>query len=108
MTPALDRLRRPFDHADVIAEQAEVVDHLGKPPIRARGWRPWADLLAAAAEAPNVTAKVSGLNTPPTPGAVLLDPEALWAVLGGTARRVYGLPASDETVRKRPQEGSGG
>jgi predicted TIM-barrel fold metal-dependent hydrolase len=24
MTPALDRLRRPFDHADVVAEQAEV------------------------------------------------------------------------------------
>jgi L-fuconolactonase len=114
MTPALDRLRRPFDHADVIAEQAEVgvgatvlvqaadnlddtanmlrvarahpqvagvdglavlaergltfdvcaetapllwhvptlaerhpalglvADHLGKPQIRARGWRPWA------------------------------------------------------------------
>lgn len=35
-TPELDRLRRPFDHADVVAEQAEV-DHLGKPPIRARG-----------------------------------------------------------------------
>jgi L-fuconolactonase len=33
-----------------------------------------------------------------------LDPEALWAVLGGTARRVYGLPASDEIVRERPQE----
>jgi L-fuconolactonase len=24
MTPALDRLRRPFGHADVVAEQAEV------------------------------------------------------------------------------------
>ena len=24
ITPALDRLRRPFDHADVVAEQAEV------------------------------------------------------------------------------------
>jgi L-fuconolactonase len=33
-----------------------------------------------------------------------LDPEALWAVLGGTARRVYGLPAADEVVRERPQE----
>jgi Amidohydrolase len=32
-----------------------------------------------------------------------LDPEALWAVLGGTARRVYGLPASDRRVRERPQ-----
>ena len=130
-----------------------VVDHLGKPPIRARGWQPWADLLAAAAEAPNVTAKVSGLNTAADPArwssadfqpyvdhalevfgphrlmyggdwpfALLaadsytqiwagirdcldgLDAAALWAVLGGTARRVYGLPAADEVVRERPQE----
>jgi L-fucono-1,5-lactonase len=40
-----------------------VVDHLGKPPIRDRGWEPWASLLAAAAEAPNVVAKLSGLST---------------------------------------------
>ena len=40
-----------------------VVDHLGKPPIRARGWQPWADLLDAAAAHPNVVAKLSGLNT---------------------------------------------
>lgn len=124
-----------------------VVDHLGKPPIaaaRAQGhgtavWRRWADLLAAAAEAPLVTAKVSGLNTAAGPGwrpvhlqrAVdhaldVLGPGRLLAgsdwpfalleadsyphvwqgvrstvahladedrarVLGGTARRVYGL-----------------
>ncbi len=40
-----------------------VVDHLGKPPIAQAGWQPWADLLAAAASCPRVTAKVSGLNT---------------------------------------------
>ncbi|TQS44081.1 amidohydrolase family protein [Cryptosporangium phraense] len=40
-----------------------VLDHLGKPPIAARGWEPWAGLLADAAAAPNVVAKVSGLNT---------------------------------------------
>jgi L-fuconolactonase len=40
-----------------------VVDHLGKPPIRGRGWLPWANLLADAAEPPNVVAKLSGLNT---------------------------------------------
>lgn len=40
-----------------------VIDHLGKPPIRGRGWQPWADLLRRAAAAPNVVAKVSGLNT---------------------------------------------
>ena len=130
-----------------------MANHGSRPPIRARGWQPWADLLAAAAEAPNVTAKVSGLNTAADPArwssadfrpyvdyalevfgphrlmyggdwpfALLaadsytqiwagirdcldgLDPEALWAVLGGTARRVYGLPAADEVVRERPQE----
>jgi L-fuconolactonase len=40
-----------------------VVDHLAKPPIRDRGWEPWAGRLAAAASLPNVVAKLSGLNT---------------------------------------------
>lgn len=40
-----------------------VVDHLAKPPIRDRGWQPWASLLAEAASLPNVFAKLSGLNT---------------------------------------------
>ena len=44
-----------------------IVDHLAKPPIRERGWGPWCDLVAAAASAPNVTAKVSGLNTAADP-----------------------------------------
>ena len=58
-------------HLPTLAERhpalSLVVDHLGKPPIRARAWQPWADLLAAAAKAPNVTAKVSGLNTAADP-----------------------------------------
>jgi L-fuconolactonase len=45
-----------------------VVDHLAKPPIRDGGWQPWADLLALAAERPNVVAKLSGLNTAAGPG----------------------------------------
>jgi L-fuconolactonase len=45
-----------------------VVDHLGKPPIRDRGWLPWAHLLADAAAAPTVVAKLSGLNTAAAPG----------------------------------------
>jgi L-fuconolactonase len=40
-----------------------VIDHLGKPPIRERGWTPWADLIGAAARMPNVVVKLSGLNT---------------------------------------------
>jgi L-fuconolactonase len=45
-----------------------VVDHLAKPPIRQRGWEPWASLLADAASAPNVMVKLSGLNTAAAPG----------------------------------------
>jgi L-fuconolactonase len=40
-----------------------VIDHLSKPPIFARGWQPWADLLEAASAFENVYAKISGLNT---------------------------------------------
>lgn len=50
-----------------------VVDHLGKPPIRERGLQPWASLLAAAAEPPNVVAKLSGLNTAAAPGWTSAD-----------------------------------
>ncbi len=45
-----------------------VVDHLAKPPIRDRGWQPWAGLLARAAEPATVVAKLSGLNTAAGPG----------------------------------------
>jgi L-fuconolactonase len=45
-----------------------IVDHLAKPPIRQRGWEPWASLIRAAADAPNVTVKLSGLNTAAGPG----------------------------------------
>jgi L-fuconolactonase len=40
-----------------------VLDHLGKPEIRAGKFRDWADGLAVLAECPNVTAKLSGLVT---------------------------------------------
>lgn len=50
-----------------------VIDHLAKPPIAARGWEPWAQLLVAAAEAPNTVAKLSGLNTAAAPGASTID-----------------------------------
>ncbi len=45
-----------------------VLDHLGKPPVAAGDWQPWADLLAMAAQAPNVVAKISGLATVSAPG----------------------------------------
>jgi L-fucono-1,5-lactonase len=40
-----------------------VVDHLGKPPLGTAEMPRWGELLRAAAEQPNVYAKVSGLNT---------------------------------------------
>jgi L-fuconolactonase len=40
-----------------------VVDHLGKPPLGSDAFGAWADELVAAAEHPNVAAKISGLNT---------------------------------------------
>ena len=39
------------------------IDHLAKPPIKDKVMSPWADQMKAAAENPNVYAKVSGLNT---------------------------------------------
>jgi L-fuconolactonase len=50
-----------------------VVDHLAKPPIRTGGWAPWADLLAEAAQAPNVVTKLSGLNTAAADHATAAD-----------------------------------
>jgi L-fuconolactonase len=40
-----------------------VIDHLGKPPLGSDEMERWEELLRAAAELPNVHAKVSGLNT---------------------------------------------
>jgi L-fuconolactonase len=46
-----------------------VIDHLAKPSTAAGNWQPWADLLAAAAAFPTVSAKLSGLNTVAGPGS---------------------------------------
>jgi L-fuconolactonase len=40
-----------------------VIDHLSKPPIKDKGWNPWAKQMAECAAHPNVYAKISGLNT---------------------------------------------
>ncbi|WP_241158370.1 amidohydrolase family protein [Cohnella candidum] len=54
-------------HIPVLAERVPklnmVIDHLAKPPMRERGWEPWASQLAEAAACPRVFAKLSGLNT---------------------------------------------
>jgi L-fuconolactonase len=40
-----------------------VIDHLAKPPYRGDGWDAWVRDLRAAADAPRVFAKISGLDT---------------------------------------------
>jgi L-fuconolactonase len=59
-------LPRHLEHVPFLRSQIPglrlVIDHLAKPPIAARRWQPWADLIAAAADA-GAYAKVSGLNT---------------------------------------------
>ncbi|MEV0797585.1 amidohydrolase family protein [Kribbella sp. NPDC050281] len=60
-------LPRHLEHVPSVSERHPglrmVIDHLAKPPIADQGWEPWAGLLRAAAENPNVYVKLSGLNT---------------------------------------------
>jgi L-fuconolactonase len=70
-----------------------VIDHLAKPAIADRGWEPWASLLTAAAAAPNVTAKLSGLDTAAGPdyGASDLEPYVQHALAQfGADRLMFG------------------
>ena len=59
-------LPRHLEHVPVLAERLPalriVLDHLCKPPITSGEFEPWASQLAEAAEAPNVFAKLSGLD----------------------------------------------
>ena len=63
------------DHLRLVPEVAArhpdlvlVIDHLAKPPYRGDGWDAWANDLRAAAAAPRVYAKISGLDTAAGPG----------------------------------------
>jgi L-fuconolactonase len=60
-----------------------VIDHLAKPPIKDKQMSPWSDQMKAAAQNPNVYAKLSGLNTaadPATWSAADLKPYIDFAV----------------------------
>lgn len=48
---------------DACPETVFVLDHLAKPPIRERGWEPWATDFRELARRPNVVCKLSGLPT---------------------------------------------
>jgi L-fuconolactonase len=71
---ALDVVSVLPEHLVMLAELAErhpeltiVLDHLAKPDIAGTGWEPWASLIADAAARPNVSVKLSGLNTASSP-----------------------------------------
>ena len=56
-----------LNHVPALARHAPnlkiVIDHLAKPPIKDKQINAWAEAMQAAAQFPNVYAKVSGLNT---------------------------------------------
>lgn len=109
-----------LEHVPTLSERVPnlkmVIDHLAKPPQDAGDSRVWREQMAAAAENPNVHAKVSGLNTATADlenwtwedikpwvdtaleifGADRLMFGSDWpvAVLGGTYKKVH-----DETVK---------
>jgi len=56
-------LSRAVSLVDEFPEQAFVLDHIAKPPIRDRRMSPWDDDLRRLAERPNVVCKLSGLVT---------------------------------------------
>jgi L-fuconolactonase len=60
-------LPRHLEHVPSLAKRIPdlriVIDHLAKPPVASREFEPWGTLLKRAAEAPNVYAKISGLDT---------------------------------------------
>jgi len=59
-------LARHLEHVPSLAKRIPdlriVIDHLGKPPIATREFEPWRTLLARAAQAQNVYAKLSGFD----------------------------------------------
>jgi L-fuconolactonase len=58
-----DHLRHVPALADRFPTMTFVVDHLAKPPFGTDRMADWADQLTAAADHPNVVAKLSGLDT---------------------------------------------
>jgi L-fuconolactonase len=77
---SLDVVSVTPEHLKMIAELASrhpeltiVIDHLAKPDVAGGGWEPWASLLGEAAARPNVSVKISGLNTASGPNWVWSD-----------------------------------
>ena len=58
-----NHLKHVPELAEKVPNLTLIIDHLAKPPIKDKQMGTWADQFAAAAQYPNVYAKVSGLNT---------------------------------------------
>lgn len=58
-----ERLEMLAELAGRHPELTIVLDHMAKPDIAGKGWEPWASLIAEVAARPNVSVKLSGLNT---------------------------------------------
>jgi L-fuconolactonase len=58
-----DQLARTIDMVRACPETAFVLDHLGKPDVKAGRIEPWRAQIAELADQPNVVCKVSGLVT---------------------------------------------
>jgi L-fuconolactonase len=67
-----DHLAMIDELATVHPELTIIIDHLAKPDIAGGAWEPWASLLATTAAHPNVSVKISGLNT-------ASDPKWVWS-----------------------------
>lgn len=72
---ALDVVSVMPEHLVMLAELAGrhpeltiVLDHLAKPDIANKVWEPWSSLVGEVAAKPNVSVKLSGLNTASAPG----------------------------------------
>jgi L-fuconolactonase len=59
--------------AEAVPDLRLVIDHLSKPPIDSGDLREWSRLFTAAADHPNVSAKVSGLDTAARPDYWTVD-----------------------------------
>lgn len=88
-----DQLGDVIALAERCPETRLVLDHCGKPPIRAGAWEPWATHVAALGAMPHVCCKISGLLTEAAPGASdddLLPYAAHAAACFGPERVLYG------------------
>jgi L-fuconolactonase len=59
-----DQVRAVVRLAQAVPKLRIIVDHLGRPPVEASGWEPWASYVRELAACPNIAMKISvGINT---------------------------------------------